>query len=227
MGSWNAIEAGDVTVTMRQDGQTRSDHVERLRSRSTPTLYEAAGGGVALPMEIKPVHPSFSVCGPALTVLVSPGDNLWIHRAVTRAAEGDVLVVETGKGFEAGYWGEVLSRAGIARRIGGVVIDGCVRDGERLGELGLSVFARGRCINGTTKDDGRTGCVGRVIRIGSVSVATGDFIVGDGDGVVALPSSRVSDILSAAERRDAVEDQIFRRIAASETTVSIYDLGER
>src|SRR3954454_5542189 len=87
------------------------------------TVHEAYGRRGALPSAIKPIAAAFRVCGPAFTVDSPPGDNLWLHRAVYRAAEGDVLVVEA-HAPEFGAWGEFLSVAASARRLGGLVVDG-------------------------------------------------------------------------------------------------------
>ena len=59
-------------------------------------------------------------------------DNLWIHRAVYAAREGDILVISTSGGLEAGYWGDILNEAAIAQHLGGIVIDGGVRDSAGL-----------------------------------------------------------------------------------------------
>jgi 4-hydroxy-4-methyl-2-oxoglutarate aldolase len=83
------------------------------------------------------------ICGPALTVSSPPIDNLTIHKAIYVAIPGDVLVVMVGGIYEAGYWGEIMTAAAKERRIAGLVIDGCVRDGVLIQEMGFPAFARG------------------------------------------------------------------------------------
>jgi 4-hydroxy-4-methyl-2-oxoglutarate aldolase len=139
--------------------------VKRAKTFGTATLHEAGGKIGALPSAIKPMDPSFVISGPAFTVHSPPGDNLWLHRAIAIAKPGDILVVYTEGVYEHGYWGEIMSTAGNAAKLGGLVIDACVRDGALLGKVGFAVFARGLCIRGTGKDfaalarrrDGRTG----------------------------------------------------------------------
>jgi 4-hydroxy-4-methyl-2-oxoglutarate aldolase len=192
---------------------------------SAATLHEAGGLIGALPSAIKPVHPSFRLCGPALPVVCPPGDNLWIHRAVSQAEPGQILVVFTCGSFEAGYWGEILSHAGLAREIGGVVLDACARDGERLPEVGLPVFARGLCLAGTSKRRDGHGSIGKPVRIGHVLVEEGDLVVGDGDGVVALPAADVPGILAAAAAREEKEVEVVRSIRSLQsTTLQLYGL---
>src|SRR5690606_17848719 len=110
--------------------------IQRLRDFPTPTLHEVLGQRGAMPAAIKPIYPGMKVCGAALTVDCPPQDNLSIHAAVARASAGDVLVVDC-KGFvESGPFGDVLATACQARGIAGLIIDGCVRDGEQLREMG-------------------------------------------------------------------------------------------
>jgi len=186
------------------------------------TLHEAAGKIGALPAAIKPVAPSFRVCGPALTVNSPPADNLWLHRALAVARPGDVLVVSVAGHYEAGYWGEVMSTMARARKLGGLVIDGCVRDGGILEDFGFPVFARGLCLRGTGKDFAARGWLGHPLLLGDVVVHAGDVIVGDTDGVVALPQAQLAAILQAAAERDAFEADVMRRLRAGETSLDIY-----
>lgn len=199
---------------------------EASKRYSAATIVEAAGNVGALAHEIKPVHPSFKVWGPAVTVATPSGDNLWIHRALAAATPGSVLVVSTGNGEPAGYWGEILSRAARARDLGGVVLDGCARDAERLAEVGFPVFARGLCIRGTTKDRDGAGSVGRHVTVGGVTVRPGDLVVGDVDGVVAVGAERVGRVIAAADQRDRKEALIMEQLLGGLTTVEIFQLGE-
>ena len=186
------------------------------------TLYEAGGRIGALPSAIKPVHPSFRICGPAVTVQGQAGDNFWLHHAIYAAQPGDVLVVHVSGGHEFGYWGEIMSTAARVRGLGGVVIDGCVRDGALLGEVGFPVFARGLCIRGTGKDKHAIGWVNAPVVFDDVTVAPGDLMVGDGDGVVAIERERVGAIVEAARLRAIKEVQAIEQLKLGATTLDIY-----
>ena len=122
-------------------------------------MHEAGGKIGALPSIIKPVAPAFRCCGPALTVHSPGGDNLWLHRALDVAQPGDVLVVHVSGAHEHGYWGEIMTTMAKVRGLAGLVIDGCVRDGVLLEQIGFPVFARGLCIRGTGKDYGAIGWI--------------------------------------------------------------------
>jgi 4-hydroxy-4-methyl-2-oxoglutarate aldolase len=198
------------------------DIVEKARALPAATLHEAGGKIGALPSAIKPVSPSFRVCGPALTVHSPPGDNLWLHRALDIAQPGDVLVVSVSGACEHGYWGEIMATMAKARCLGGLVIDGCVRDGALLEHIGFPVFARGLCIRGTGKDYGAMGWIGAPVLIGNVSVQAGDLVAGDGDGVVVVPLAIAAQVIEKARQREADEAAITERLAAGESTMRVY-----
>jgi len=202
------------------------DQIARAKALGAATLHEAAGRIGALPSAIKPISPAMRLAGPALTLRVPPLDNLWIHRALYRARPGDILVVDTGGGREGGYWGDILNEAAVAHGLGGLVIDGGVRDSSRLMEMPLPVFADRICIRGTLKGFTVPGQCGVPVRIGDVLINPGDMIMGDADGVVALPADRIEEILAAAEAREADEQAKIAQIRAGKPTLDLYGFRE-
>jgi 4-hydroxy-4-methyl-2-oxoglutarate aldolase len=196
--------------------------VKKAGSFGTATLHEAAGKIGALPSAIKPMHPSFAIAGPAFTVHSPPGDNLWLHRAIAVAQPGDVLVVFTENVYEHGYWGEIMSTAAAAAKLGGLVIDACVRDGAVLHKVGFPVFARGLCIRGTGKDFSARGWMNSPLLFGDVTVEAGDLIVGDTDGVVAIPRARVEEVAQKSREREDKEAETMRQLRAGEKSIDLY-----
>lgn len=197
--------------------------VDAARALPAATLHEAGGRIGVMPSAIRPVAPSFRVCGPAVTVHSPPGDNLWLHRAIYVAQPGDVLVVSVSGGYDFGYWGEIMSCAAKARGLAGLVIDGCVRDGGILVDFGLSVFARGLCMRGTGKDYGARGWVNFPVLFDDLTVHPGDLVVGDADGVVVIPRERAGQVVAAAAQREAKEAAILERLRAGERTLEVYN----
>jgi 4-hydroxy-4-methyl-2-oxoglutarate aldolase len=204
----------------------RAEQLAEAARLGAATLHEAAGRIGALPSAIKPVAPDMRIAGPAFTVHIPAGDNLWIHRALYAAAPGDVLVVSTSGGTEWGYWGDILNTAAIAQRLGGLVIDGGVRDVAGLSTMPFPVFSNGVCLNGTIKGFEATAWLRQPIRIGEVVVRQGDLIVGDHDGAVALPQAIVAEALAGGARRERDETEKIARIQAGERTIDIYHFGE-
>ena len=218
----NLHEHDPASTIRREFERVSADTVAAARALPAATLHEAGGRIGALPSAIKPVAPSFRCCGPALTVHSPGGDNLWLHRALDIARPGDVLVVHVSGVHDHGYWGEIMTTMAKVRGLAGLVIDGCVRDGTLLEEIGFPVFARGLCIRGTGKDHGATGWLNEPVLIGDVTVSAGDLVVGDGDGVVVVPRLRAAEVVEKSLRREREEAVILQRLQAGESTMQVY-----
>lgn len=195
------------------------DVVEAFVVLGVATVYEASDLPCALDPALRPAWPGARLCGAAFTVRCHPGDNLAVHRAVEHAAPGDVLVVQAG-GHIAGYWGEVLTVAAQARGIAGLVIDGGLRDVKALQRLGFPAFSRGVGVFRTVKHE--PGELGVPVVVGGVHVEPGDLVLGDADGVLALPREKLAQVLQAARERGAKERTILERIRKGESTTDIY-----
>ena len=206
------------------DSITRPDQslVEAINGIGTATIHEAGGQIGALPSYIKPVSDNWYVCGVATTVLSQPKDNLWLHRGIYQTQPGDVMIVDTGGFHEAGYWGEIMTHAAQQVGMAGLVIDGCVRDGSILEELGMPVFSAGLCIRGTTKNKDAYGAINEPIRIGEIWIFPGDLIIADRDGVVVVPQSRIAEITEKSKAREDKESVTISKLKAGERTVDMY-----
>ena len=200
------------------------DVVAGLGKFQSATLHESMGKRGALPSFIKPIWPESVVVGVALTVLARPGDNLMLHKAVSLARPGDVLVVENGGFTEAGLWGEIITVAAMQRGIVGIVTNGAVRDTVPIGRLGFPVFSAGVSIKGTTK--AVPGKINVAVSFGGVVVSPGDVIVGDNDGVVVVPRDEAPQVLQAAAAKERAEAEIIRRIRAGESTMDLLNLKQ-
>jgi 4-hydroxy-4-methyl-2-oxoglutarate aldolase len=196
------------------------DIVDELRSLGTATLGEA--GGHAMRARIRPAWVGATVCGPAFCARNAPGDNLAIHVAAASAPAGSVIVSSVGDVAELGYWGEVLTTAAEARGIVGLVIDGGVRDVDALRAHGFGVFSTMIALRGATKD--QPGEVGGTVTVGDIDVHTGDWIVGDADGVTVVRSDEIDAVIAAGRTRADKEATIFEALRAGSTTLDLLDL---
>jgi len=204
-------------------GALDPDLIEAARSLDAATLHEAAGKIGVMPPAIKPVVAGFKICGTAVPVQSTGGDNLWLHRALYEGRPGDVLVIHVSGQYEHGYWGEIMSTAAKALGLAGMVIDGCVRDVTLLQQIGFPVFARGLCIRGTGKDFAATGRINAPTAFDDVIVYPGDLMVGDADGVVCIPRAQVPSVIEAAGRRATREaDDCVRLASNSISTLALY-----
>jgi 4-hydroxy-4-methyl-2-oxoglutarate aldolase len=139
------------------------------------------------------------IVGPALTVQCHPRDNLMLHKALQIAQPGDIIVADTGGYPDAGYFGDLMATSAMARQVGGLAIDGSIRDCADIIEMGFPIFCRGRCMRGTAKDT--LGSVNHTIVFGDVVVHPGDLVVGDDDGIVIVAQSKLDEVLAATHTR--------------------------
>ncbi|MGA0569374.1 RraA family protein [Variovorax sp. VNK109] len=164
----------------------------------TSTLLADAG---ALPLrsDIRPLTPGLRMFGPALTVSVPPGDNLAIHAALAVVQPGEILVIDGQGHRERALMGGIMSTQASASSVGGVVIDGVMRDAAELLHIGLPAFALGVHPAGPHKKG--DGSVGESIQCCGAPVSTGDWVFGDDDGVVVLPVAQRGTLLAGAEAK--------------------------
>ena len=149
--------------------------------------------------------------GPALTVKTRPGDNLLVHKALNVAEPGDVIVVDAGGDLTNAIIGEIMASYAASRGIAGIVINGAIRDCEMLRAGRFPVFAAGVTHRGPHKSG--PGEINVPVAIGGLVIEPGDLVLGDGDGVHAVPYDRVSDVHAIALQRHAEEAAEMERIA--------------
>jgi len=169
-------------------------------------MHRLFAGGTGL----RPCHGEARLQGVAFTVKTRPGDNLMVHKALDMARPGDVIVVDAGGDTSNAIIGEIMLRYALSRRLAGFVIDGAVRDSGALLRAGLPVYARGITHRGPYKDG--PGEIGGTVNIGGMVVGAGDVIVGDEDGVLAIPLSHAAEILAAGRAQQAREADILLSI---------------
>src|SRR6185295_5626357 len=92
------------------------------------------------------------LCGIAITVNARPGDNLMVHKALQMARPGDIVVVGTGGNLANAVFGELMCRTAVASELGGIVVDGAIRDVEGITSLGFPAFSRTVCPGSCDKD---------------------------------------------------------------------------
>lgn len=205
--------------------KAKNGRYARAREFGPALLHESAGRIGALPASLRPIAPGMKLAGPAFPVIGPPRDNLRLHEAVYAAKPGDILVYVPGGFAEAGYWGEILTVAATERGIGGLVIAGGVRDTGVLRRGKFPIFSLAVAIRGTDKSPGLAGGPAERVALGDVVIARGDLIVGDDDGLCAIPATRVDEVLVNAARKRAFEADVMRRLRQGETTLDIFGLN--
>ena len=180
---------------------------------------DALNRSQSMDSRIKPMVPGMRICGQAVTVSATPGDNSMVHHAVSLAAPGDVITVAGGGLDDVALAGEWVVRCSKRRRLGGLVIDGSVRDLHEIRSLGVPVFAKGAVARGPHKNFG--GTMNLTASVGNVAVNPGDVILGDEDGIVVVPLYLAEEALKQSLALLERERQWTARIEAGETLVDV------
>lgn len=134
------------------------------------------------------------LCGLAVTVSCRPGDNLMVHKALDVAAPGDVVVVNTWGNTTSAVFGELMCNTAAAKKLGGIVVDGAIRDVAGITTLRFPAFSRSVSPGACDKDG--PGEINVPIACGGVVVNPGDIVVGDQDGVAVVPRAHAEEVLS-------------------------------
>jgi RraA family protein len=157
--------------------------VENFRGLPVAVIADEMNRLGCMDARIKPLNRA-ALLGVALTVKARAGDNLMLHRALDMAAPGDVIVVDGQGDLSNAIAGENMMMWAQRRQIGGVIIDGAMRDLDSIRNLEFPVFAAGIQPKGPYKNG--PGEINVPICCGGVVINPGDIIVGDDDGVVAI-----------------------------------------
>jgi RraA family protein len=171
--------------------------VAELAKMVTPHLSDSMERLYAAGPQLRPMHREGRLAGPAFTVKTAPGDNLLVHKALDMAKPGDVIVVDAGGYADQAIIGELMATRARQRGIAGLVIWGAIRDSAELGAGTYPVYACGVTHRGPYKDG--PGEINVPISVGGMAVEPGDIIVGDADGVVAVPQALAERVLASAQ----------------------------
>jgi RraA family protein len=187
--------------------------VAALAEMVTPHLSDNMSRLQGAAAAIRPMHGGGAkLAGPALTVRVPPGDNLMVHKAIDIAAPGDVIVVDAAGVLEQAIIGDIMTSLAAKRGVAGFVIDGAIRDAAELAARPFPVYARGVTHRGPYKNG--PGEINVPVSIGGMVVRPGDIVVGDADGVVAVPQADAQAVLAAAREQKKKEEASLAAIAA-------------
>ena len=200
------------------------EFIEKFKPISVATVYEASGRKGFVNPKIKPIFRGMKLCGPAFTVQTVPGDNIMLHKALEKAQEGDIIVATVGGEYEYGYWGNLMSIQAKVEKLGGLAIDGCIRDSEEIIEMGFPIFSRGASIRGTIKST--LGLINYPINFGGTVVNPGDLILGDDDGMVVVRFQDCKEILDKSQERVQKEKMKAKVLMGGITSVEYNKLDK-
>ena len=187
-----------VALTIRRNIERPSKAIMKaFAGMPTGFVTDAHNGKGCLDYTIKPLLPTMSFSGSAITAYCGPMDNLAAMAILDFAKKGDVIVIATTGDHTAATIGDLW--AFWAKKIGvaAIVCDGLVRDVTGLLKVDIPIFARGVKPNSAFKNG--PGEINTTVTCGGVAISAGDIIVGDRDGVVAVGLAQAADVVERLE----------------------------
>ncbi|TGD41239.1 dimethylmenaquinone methyltransferase [Pseudotabrizicola sediminis] len=176
---------------------------------------------------LRPLRPAGQqprLFGQAVTVRCEAPDFGAVLLALDVIERGQVLVIDAGGYREAAMIGDILSGHLRAKGAAGLICDGAVRD---LGTVGgwddFPVFARWINPRGPTGAD--RGAINLPVTIGGTSVAPGDLMIGDDDGLVSLSPIQVRTLIADAEAKLTRETTWTKALAAGKSAAEVFGLA--
>ena len=185
--------------------------IEALRGLPTSVIGDVMGGRLVGTTALRPINrSSVSTCGNAFTVRVRSGDNLLIHKALDMLESGDVLVVDGEGDTTRALVGEIMMTSARMRGAVAFVMDGAIRDADAFEQHQFPCWARGISLRGPYKDG--PGSINVPVTIGGMVVNPGDVIVGDGDGIIAVPGELAVHVATLAPAKVVHEQETIAAI---------------
>jgi len=197
---------------------TEQDIKEVFQKVSTANLSDAMHRKGWIP-DVRPFGEVKKFYGSAITVRTFPGDWAKPVEAVDLAKQGDVIVIDA-RGLPPAVWGELATHSAVVKKLSGVVIYGAIRDVSEIKELKFPAYATLCCPQaGEPKGMGE---INVPLQIKQVQIMPGDWIVGDEDGVVCVPSNKAVEITNRAmdvlEKENRLRAEIKQGGTLSEIT---------
>ncbi|GLH75539.1 methyltransferase [Bradyrhizobium sp. SSBR45G] len=195
--------------------------VERYRALPVANVSDSMSRMNAAGPRLRPMHGGGVLAGPAITVKSRPGDNLMLHKALDMAEPGDIVVVDAGGDLSNALIGEMMIAHAERRGLGGVVINGSVRDAAAIRAGRFPIFAAGVTHRGPYKDG--PGEINVAIAIDGMVIHPGDLMLGDDDGLVCVPIADAEAVFAAAKKKHDAETTQLAAIAAGRNDRSWVD----
>ncbi|HHT9140226.1 MAG TPA: 3-hexulose-6-phosphate synthase [Candidatus Tripitaka californicus] len=167
---------------------------EALQKVSTSNVSDGDHRAAGL-CGLQVITPGQKMVGSALTVRCYPGDWAKPVEAIDVAHPGQVLVIDAG-GVGPAIWGELATLSAIQKGLAGVVVNGAIRDVHEIRKLNFPAFTR--LVMPNAGEPKGLGEIGVPVNISGITVCTGDWIIGDDDGVMVIPRQEAEEMVNRA-----------------------------
>lgn len=185
--------------------------ISQLKELSTTTISDALDRlGIATQcLGIKPLERGFRLCGPAFTMRTIPVsvEAGTVGDYIDDVPPGHIVTIDNAGRQDMTVWGDILTFVSDKRGVGGTVIDGVCRDVQGSLDINYPLFTRGWSMR-TGKDRVQLDALDVPVSIGGARVRPGDWLVGDADGVVCIPTDRAAEVIEIANAINAAEVKI-------------------
>lgn len=189
-----------------------ADLVEKFSRLPVANVSDSMHRMTAAGPRLRKMHREGVLAGPALTVKARPGDNLILHKAIDMAQPGDVIVVDAGGDLTNSLMGELMLAYAIRRGVAGFVLNGAIRDADQFIAMNLPVFAAGITHRGPYKDG--PGEINVPIALDGMVIHPGDLMLGDSDGVLAVPFEAAEEVYARTAAKQEAETKQMAAIEA-------------
>lgn len=142
-------------------------------------------------------------------------------QAVDACQKDDVLIAAAGGSKRSGIWGELLTTAAIQRGCVGALVDGAIRDVDKIASMPFAVHARGTCIYDSLNRQ-RVIDVDVRVEIDGVPFEPGDLVLADSDGVVVVPRQVEDQVLELAFAKVLGENRVRDAIRAGMSSTQAF-----
>ncbi len=204
---------------------------DRLRNCYSGAVYDVlrAAGYLhqTLPHHLRPLNVKHKLAGPIFTIEGKRDDTLDDHQSLlkwcellSKAPTNTVLICQPHDGMLA-HMGELSSETLVYKKVLGYIVDGGCRDSTFIENLGFPVF----CNYFTPVDivgKWAATALGEPIKIGEVTLHTGDYVLADRDGIVIIPAAITSEVVERTEEVLRTENLVRKAILQGVDPVDAY-----
>ena len=204
---------------------------DRLRGCYSGAVYDVlrAKGYVqqTLPQYLRPLNLQHKLAGPVFTIQGKCDDSLDAHQSLLKWCEllsnapANTVLVCQPNDHTLAHMGELSSETLVYKKVLGYVVDGGCRDSAFIENLGFPVFCKYFTPVDVVAKWAAT-AFGEPVQIGEVTIHTGDYVLGDRDGIVIIPGAITEEVVQQTEEVLRTENLVRKAILQGVDPVAAY-----